>query len=323
MEYTNLGRSGLQVSRIALGSWLTYGSSVDGEGTDACVRAALDAGVIFIDTADVYARGEAERVLGGVLEGITRSTYVLASKAFWPMSDNPNDRGLSRKHLFESCHASLRRLKTDYLDLYQCHRYDPETPVEETVRAMGDLIAQGKVLYWGVSCWRAAQIKDACHLADKLGVPRPISNQPPYNLLHRDIEPEVVPASIEEGLSQVVFSPLAQGVLTGKYSGGTLPAGSRGADDHRNMFMLGHLSDTELLARVDEAVSLANDLGATPAQLALAWCLRLDNVASVIVGATRVSQVEDNVAAADLELDDDVLARLEELFPAPEPLPEL
>ncbi|MCP4869282.1 MAG: aldo/keto reductase [Proteobacteria bacterium] len=322
MQYTNLGHSGLQVSRIAIGSWLTYGSAVDGSGTDACIRAAMDAGVIFIDTADIYARGEAERVLGETLDGIQRSTYVLASKAFWPMSDNPNDKGLSRKHLFESCHASLRRLRTDYLDLYQCHRYDLHTPVEETVRAMGDLIAQGKVLYWGVSCWRAAQIKDACHFADALGVPRPISNQPPYSLLDREIEQEVIPTCEDEGLSQVVFSPLAQGILTGKYSGGTLPDGSRGADEQRNMFMRGHLSDTELLARVDEMVTIAGDLGTTPARLALAWNLRMANVASVIVGATRASQVEDNVVAVDLELSGDVIARLDELFPGPDELPE-
>ncbi len=322
MQYVNLGRSGLKVSRVALGSWLTYGSSVDGTGTGACVRAALDAGVIFIDTADVYARGEAETVLGGVLDGVKRSSYVLASKAFWPMSDDPNDQGLSRKHLFESCHASLRRLRTDYLDLYQCHRYDRHTPVAETVRAMGDLIAQGKVLYWGVSCWRASQIKDACHIADKLGVPRPISNQPPYNLVNRSIEQEVIPASIEEGLGQVVFSPLAQGLLTGKYSGGKLPAGSRGADEQRNVFMRGHLADAELLSRVDRMVAIAKELDTTPARLALAWCLRDDAVASVIVGATRTSQVEDNVAAANLELNEDVLSALDELFPGPEELPE-
>jgi len=322
MKYTNLGRSGLQVSRVAIGSWLTYGSSVDGGGTTDCIRAALDAGVIFIDTADIYAHGAAERVLGETLDGIKRSSYVLASKAFWPMTDNPNDRGLSRKHLFESCHASLTRLRTDYLDLYQCHRYDQDTPVDETVRAMGDLIAQGKILYWGVSCWRAAQIKDACHYADALGVPRPISNQPPYSLVNREIEQEVIPTCEEEGLSQVVFSPLAQGILTGKYSGGTLPKGSRGADEQRNAFMRGNLSDADLLARVDEMVTMAGDLGTTPACLALAWNLRLDNVASVIVGATRATQVEDNIAAVDLELPGDVVARLDELFPGPEELPE-
>ncbi|MCO4771457.1 MAG: aldo/keto reductase family protein [Deltaproteobacteria bacterium] len=315
MQYVNLGNSGLKVSRVAIGSWLTYGSSVDKSGTAACIRAALDLGVIFVDTADVYARGAAEEVLGEVLAGGRREDIVLASKAFWPMSDNPNDRGLSRKHLMESCHASLRRLRTDYLDLYQCHRFDPETPVMETVRAMGDLIAQGKVLYWGVSCWEGEQIAQACSLSDQLGVPRPISNQPPYSLLQRHIEAEVVPESRRLGLSQVVFSPLAQGVLTGKYSGGARPSGSRGADESRNVFMGDDLQD-DVLARVDTMVQIASDLGTTPARLALAWALRLDNVASVIVGATKVSQVEDNVAASELTLDDEVVSRLNELFPA-------
>ncbi len=315
MQYVNLGASGLLVSRVAIGSWLTYGSSVDREGTAACIRAALDRGVIFVDTADVYARGAAEEVLGDVLAPMKRRDIVLASKAFWPMSENPNDKGLSRKHLFESCHASLKRLRTDYLDLYQCHRFDPDTPVLETVRAMGDLIAQGKVLYWGVSCWTGEQITQACTLADQLGAPRPISNQPPYSLLERSIEEDVVPTSRRLGLSQVVFSPLSQGVLTGKYSGGSRPAGSRGADASRNVFMNSDL-EPSVLARVDEMVGLAGDMGTTPARLALAWALRLSNVASVIVGATRVSQVEDNVAAAELSIPEDVLARLEELFPA-------
>jgi len=315
MEYVNLGNSGLKVSTVALGSWLTYGSGVDRERTAACVRRALELGVIFIDTADIYAKGAAEEVLGEVLTTVKRSDIVLASKAFWPMSDNPNDKGLSRKHLFESIDGSLRRLRTDYLDLYQCHRFDPETPVAETVRAMGDLIAQGKVLYWGVSCWTAEQIAQACTLSDQLGVPRPISNQPPYSLLQRYIEAEVVPQSQRLGLSQVVFSPLAQGVLTGKYSGGARPAGSRGADESRNMFM-GDDLHPDVLRRVDEMVEIAHGLGTTPARLALAWALRHENVASVIVGATKVSQVEDNVAAAELSLDDEVVGRLNGLFPA-------
>jgi len=315
MEYVNLGNSGLKVSRVAIGSWLTYGSSVDKQGTAACIRAALDLGVIFVDTADIYALGAAEEVLGEVLASVRRRDVVLASKAYWPMSDNPNDRGLSRKHLFESVHDSLKRLRTDYLDLYQCHRFDADTPVAETVRAMGDLIAQGKVLYWGVSCWESHEIAEACTLADELGVPRPISNQPPYSLLQRTIEASVVPESRRLGLSQVVFSPLAQGVLTGKYSGGARPAGSRGADDARNRFMRGDL-EPDVLARVDQMVEMAGDLGTTPARLALAWALRLDNVASVIVGATKVSQVQDNVAASELQVPEDVLARLDALFPA-------
>ncbi len=322
MQYMNLGLSGLKVSRVAIGSWLTYGSSVHKEETGACIRAALDQGVILVDTADIYAKGAAESVLGEVLQGVRRQDVVLASKAFWPMSDNPNDRGLSRKHLFESVHASLGRLRTDYIDLYQCHRYDHDTPVDETVRAMGDLISQGKILYWGVSCWRAEQILDACRLADQLGVPRPISNQPPYSLLSRGIEQEVIPLCEREGVGQIVWSPLAQGVLTGKYSGGNRPSGTRGADEQRNMFMGDHLAD-EVLDRVDKMVEIAGDLGTTPARLALAWALRLDNVVSVIVGATRPDQVADNVAAAELSLEGDVLAALDALFPGPEDLPEM
>jgi len=314
MQYVNLGDSGLKVSRVSLGSWLTYGSSLDGGGAAPCVGAALDAGVNVLDTADIYNYGEAERVLGGILPSLNRQHLVVATKAFWPMSDDPNDRGLSRKHLLESCEGSLRRLGTDYIDLYQCHRYDPETPVHETVRAMGDLIGQGKVLYWGVSCWGAEHIADACQIADRLGVPRPISNQPQYNLLTRGIEAEIVPASEQWGLSQIVFSPLAQGALTGKYSGGQRPAGSRGADAQRNLFM-DRVLQPDVLARIDGMVALAAELATTPARLALAWCLRLPNVASVIVGATRPEQVQDNVAAAELTLPADAVETLEALFP--------
>ncbi|MEE2827579.1 MAG: aldo/keto reductase family protein [Myxococcota bacterium] len=322
MQYVSLGESGLKVSRVAIGSWLTYGSSVGRSGAESCIRSALDQGVILIDTADVYARGEAERLLGDILQEVRRSDYVLASKAFWPMSDNPNDQGLSRKHLFESVHASLQRLRTDYLDLYQCHRYDPNTPLQETVRAMGDLIAQGKILYWGVSCWRAAQIKDACHIADALGLPRPISNQPPYNLVTRDIEQEILPASEDEGLSQIVFCPLAQGALTGKYSGGVRPEGTRGADEERNMFME-RVLQSEVLDRIDRMATLASELGTTPAQLALAWCLRDESIASVIVGATRPEQVSENIGAVELQLSNETIEALDALFPGPDELPEV
>ncbi len=313
METTKLGHSGLSVSRVALGSWLTFGSSVDAETTGRCVEAALDAGINFIDTADVYARGEAESVLGAVLSGTRRKDLVIATKLYWPMSDNPNDKGLSRKHIVDSVHGSLQRLRSDYIDLYQCHRYDEETPLEETVRAMGDMITQGKILYWGVSCWTADQILDACRIADGLGAPRPISNQPPYNLLERSIEAEVIPTSDREGLSQVVFSPLAQGILTGKYTDG-VPPGSRGADEARNVWMRDHLHES-VQKRVQSLVALAGDLGTTAARLALAWCIRSRSVASVIVGATRPEQVEDNVGAAELQLDEASCERLDELFP--------
>ena len=315
MQYVNLGRSGLRVSRLSIGSWLTFGSSVDDSGTERCVRAALDGGVNVIDTADIYARGAAEESLGAFLPTLRRQSIVLATKLFWPMSDDPNDRGLSRKHVFESIDGSLRRLKTDYVDLYQCHRYDEATPIDETVRAMGDLIRMGKVLYWGVSCWSGEQIEAAVRTADLLGVPRPISNQPPYNLMTREIECDVIPKSREQGLSQIVFSPLAQGVLTGKYSGGVRPEGSRGADQERNTFMDRSL-DPDNLRRVDAMVTIAGDLKISPAQLALAWCLREPNVASVIFGATKVQQVEDNLEAANLRLSESVVEALEALFPA-------
>lgn len=316
MKFTRLGDSGLVVSRVSLGSWLTFGSSVDAAATGACVRRALELGINVIDTADVYAKGEAERVLGEILQPVLRSSYVLASKAFWPMSDDVNDRGLSRKHLVESAEKSLRRLRTDYLDLFQCHRWDPETPLVETVRAMGDLIRQGKILYWGVSCWSGEQITAACHTADRLGTPRPISNQPPYNLLDRGIETDVLPASLREGLSQIVFSPLAQGVLSGKYSGGSRPPGSRGADERRNMFMGGQLQP-ETLERVDRFSALAATMGTTPARLALAALLHRKGIASVIVGATKVSQIEENVGAVELELGPDVIQAIDGILPGP------
>ena len=231
MESRRLGRSGLRVSEVVLGSWLTFGSSVDEHATRACVRAALDAGIHTFDTADVYALGKAEEVLGRALEGIPRKDLVLATKVFWPTGKGPNDKGLSRKHVVETLHASLARLKTDYVDVYQCHRFDPDVPLEETVRAMEDLVRAGKTLYWGVSVWTGAQIAEAIRIARALGGEGPIVNQPEFSLLDRRIEAEVLPVSRREGVGQWVFSPLAQGVLTGKYSGGARPAGTRGADD--------------------------------------------------------------------------------------------
>jgi len=315
VEYRNLGRSGLRVSEIGFGSWLTLGSSVDAAATAELVERAWDLGINFFDSADAYAHGRAEEVLGRALRDIPRRHLVIATKAFFPMSERPNDRGLSRKHLFESVEASLRRLGTDYLDLHQCHRADPATPMEETVSAYEDLIRQGKVLYWGVSEWSAAQIVDACRTADARRAYRPVSNQPQYSILRRQIEREALPVSEREGLGQVVFSPLAQGVLTGKYSGGARPPGSRGADAERNQFMGRYLEEREL-SRVDELRPLAAALGLSLAQLALAWCLRQPGVASAIVGATRTSQLEDDCKASGLALPDDALARIDEIFPA-------
>jgi voltage-dependent potassium channel beta subunit len=318
MEYRNLGRSGLRVSEISLGSWLTFGSSVDTGATRSLVRRAYDLGINFFDTADVYAHGAAEESLREALAVIPRPYVVIATKAFFPMSDRPNDRGLSRKHLFESVEASLRRLGTDYLDLHQCHRSDPTTPIEETVQAYGDLIRQGKILYWGVSEWRAAEIVDACRAADQPSAGsayRPVSNQPQYSLLRRRLEREVMPVCEREGLGQVVWSPLAQGVLTGKYRPGERPTGTRAADKERSGFMEAFLRP-EVLARVDALHPIAKEAGLSVAQLALAWCLRRTNVSSVIVGATRVEQIEDNVRASGVRLPAELEARIEELFPA-------
>ena len=312
MKYRSLGRSGLKVSEVSLGSWLTLGSSVDREATREIVERAYDLGVNFFDTADVYAKGDAEEALGAALEGIPRRYVVIATKCFFPMSEAPNDRGLSRKHIVESVEGSLRRLGTDYLDLHQCHRPDPETAIEETVRAYEDLIRQGKVLYWGVSEWTSSDIVKACRTADERNAYRPVSNQPQYNLFRRSIEREHLEVCEREGVGQVVFSPLAQGVLTGKYSGGTIPSGTRAGDELRNQFMTDFL-EPKRVKQVDQIKPLADELGISLAQLALAWCLRKSNVSSVIVGATRVSQIEDNAKAAGVKLPQEIVARLDAL----------
>ena len=312
MRYVNLGQSGLKVSVVSLGSWLTFGRSVEDRTARECGELALEAGVNVIDTADVYNRGEAERVLGELLSGRERRNIVLATKVYFPMSDDVNDQGLSRKHITESIDASLSRLRTDYVDLYQCHRYDEDTPTEEVVRTMGDLIARGKILYWGVSMWPADRIAEACEIADDANVPRPISNQPVYNLLARRIEAEVIPVSLEYGLDQIVFSPLAQGVLTGKYSGGNVPPGSRAAGQDRSM--LEHYLKRDNLERVDRLAEIARSGGITVAQLALAWTLHQEGVASAIFGATTPDQVDENIGAADVALDDATLDAIEEIF---------
>jgi voltage-dependent potassium channel beta subunit len=317
MRTRALGRSGLQVSEIALGSWLTLGSRVDHSETARLLHQAFDLGVNFFDTADVYAQGEAEQAVGDALKSLPRHHVVLATKCFFPMSEHPNDRGLSRKHIFESVEGSLRRLRTEYIDLHQCHRPDETTPIEETVRAYEDLIRQGKVLYWGVSEWSAAKIEEACGMADFHGGYRPISNQPQYSIMRRQIEGGVLETSEREGLGQIVFSPLGQGALTGKYSGGQVPAQSRGNDPKRNLWMNDYLSP-DALARVDQLRPIADEIGISMAQLALAWCLRSPSVSSVIIGATRAEQLEENVKAAGVKLSEDVLARIDLLFPGPD-----
>jgi voltage-dependent potassium channel beta subunit len=318
MRYRKLGRSGLQVSEVSLGSWLTFGSSVDRQATREIVHRAYDLGINLFDTADAYAKGEGEEALGQALRAIPRRHLVIASKAFFPMSRHPNDRGLSRKHLFESVEASLQRLGIDYLDLHQCHRPDPSTPVEETVCAYQDLIRQGKLLYWGVSEWDAEQIVEACRIADARSAYRPISNQPQYSLLRRQIEGELLPVCEREGLGQLVFSPLAQGVLSGKYSGAARPPGTRAADEERNQFM-GAFLEVQTLERVEALRPVAAELGVSMPQLALAWCLRQPGVSSAIVGATRVSQLEENAKASELELSAEVEARIDQIAPATSP----
>jgi aryl-alcohol dehydrogenase-like predicted oxidoreductase len=315
MRYRRLGRSGLEVSEVALGSWLTIGSSVDQAVTDKIVRSAIDLGINLFDTADVYARGGAELALREALSGISRHHVVIATKAFFPMSDRPNDRGLSRKHLFESVEGSLRRLGTDYLDLHQCHRPDPHTPVEETVGAYEDLVRQGKVLYWGVSEWSGEEIEGACRVADARRGYRPTSSQPQYSILRRGIEREVLPVCMREGLGQIVWSPLAQGVLTGKYRDGRRPEGTRAVDPARGVFMRDLLRD-DVIERVQKLAPLAADLGISLAQLSLAWCLRERAVTSVIVGVTRAAQLEENARASEIDLPPEALQQIDVLFPA-------
>jgi voltage-dependent potassium channel beta subunit len=314
VEYRRLGHSGLKVSAVGLGTWLNFGNHLGDREAKGLVRRALEGGVNLIDTADVYADGKAEEQLGKALEGVRRESYVLATKAFFPMGPGPNDKGLSRKHLFESAHASLRRLRTDYVDLFQCHRHDPETPVEETVRAFDDLIRQGKVHYWGVSLWTAMQIEEAAAAAKELGAAAPVSNQPPYSLLHREIEAEVVPMCRRFGLGILPFSPLAQGVLTGKYLEGTRPAGSRAADPRRNQFMQKYLTEQQL-RRVSQMRDLARAAGMPMARLALAWVLGNPIVSGVLVGVTTEAQLAENLAAAGTKLDDGLKAELNRLFP--------
>jgi len=312
MNYRHLGKYGIMVSEIGLGSWLTYGGATENETATLCIEKAYDLGINFYDTANVYARGLSEEVVGKALRSYPRSSYVLATKVFFPMGDGPNDRGLSRKHLFEQCHESLKRLGVDYIDLYQCHRYDSETPLEETLTALDDLARQGKILYAGVSEWNAAQIGHAVDLVRDRGFHPIVSNQPYYNMLGRGIESEVLPLCEREGIGQVVFSPLAQGVLTGKYKPGSpLPEGSRAADPAQNMFMNGGKLDEQMLTNVQKLLPIADEAGLTMSQLALAWCLRQKNVSSVIVGASKPAQIEVNALASGKLLDGDILAAID------------
>ncbi len=321
MEFRRLGRSGLKVSEISYGNWLTHGSQVEAEQATACVREALEVGITTFDTADVYAGTKAESVLGEALKGVKRESYELFTKVYWPTGKGVNERGLSRKHILESCDASLRRLQVDHVDLLQAHRFDYETPLEETLRAFDDLVRAGKVMYLGVSEWKATEIEQAMRIAESMGLDKVVSNQPQYSALWRVIESEVVPLSEKEGLSQVVWSPIAQGVLTGKYlPGQPVPEGSRATDATGQGFIKGFLRD-EVLTKVQELKPLAEQAGLSMAQLAVGWVLCNPNVASAIVGASRPEQVRDNAAATALPADlkravDEVLAGVVESDPA-------
>jgi len=314
MEYRHLGRSGLKISQIAYGNWVTHGSQVEEEAARACVAAALDEGITTFDTADVYAGTRAEEVLGRALHGVRRESLEIFSKLYWPVGPGANDRGLSRKHIMESVHGSLRRLRTDYLDLYQAHRYDHETPLEETLRAFEDLVRQGKVLYVGVSEWRSEEIAAALRIAGEMGFDRIVSNQPQYSMLWRVIEAEVLPLCEKEGIGQIVFSPIAQGVLTGKYlPGSAAPAGSRATDAGGSRFIKGYLTD-DILSRVQQLKPLADEAGLSMAQLAIAWTLQNPGVSAAIVGATRPEQVRDNTGASGVHLDPALMARIDDVL---------
>ncbi len=312
MRYRHLGRSGLKVSEISLGSWLTYGGYVGDEAAIACIRRAYELGVNLFDTANVYRRGAAEQLVGRTLADYPREELVVATKVYFPMGEGPNDSGLSRKHVMEQCHASLRRLGMDYIDLYQCHRPDSDTPVEETLRVLDDLVTQGKVLYVAVSEWSAEQLEEARGIQADLGFDPLVSNQPQYSMLVRTIERDVIPVSEQLGIGQLVWSPLAQGILTGKYMpGDEPPKGSRAASPKEQGFMR-RLMDDRVLEAVQRLRPVAEGLGLTMAQLAVAWVLRQESVSSAIVGASRPEQVDENVAASGVELSGEALGAIDD-----------
>jgi aryl-alcohol dehydrogenase-like predicted oxidoreductase len=315
MEFRHLGRSGMQISEITYGNWLTHGSQVENDVATQCVRAALDNGITTFDTADVYANGKAEEVLGAALKGERRESLEIFTKVYFPVGPDPkgkNDTGLSRKHIMEGINGSLRRLQTDYVDLYQAHRYDHATPLEETMQAFADVVRAGKALYIGVSEWTADQLREAHALAVDLGVSL-VSSQPQYSMLWRVIEGEVVPASEELGIGQIVWSPIAQGVLSGKYKpGAPLPEGSRATDDKGGATMISRWLNDTVLERVQRLTPVAGDLGLTMSQLAVAWVLQNDNVSAALVGASRPEQVAENVKAAGVRIPADAMKAIDE-----------
>ncbi len=315
MEFRYLGNSGLKISEITYGNWLTHGSQVENEVATQCVHAALDVGITSFDTADVYANTRAESVLGDALTGQRRESLEIFTKVYWPTGPGGhNDSGLSRKHIMESINGSLRRLQTDYVDLYQAHRYDTETPLEETMQAFADIVRQGKALYIGVSEWTAGQIRAGHALATELGIGL-ISSQPQYSMLWRVIEDDVVPASRELGIGQIVWSPVAQGVLTGKYKPGQAPpAGSRATDAKGGADMISRFMNDDVLARVQKLQPIADELELSMAQLAVAWVLQNDNVSAALVGASRPEQVRENVKAAGVKIPHAVLQQIDEVL---------
>ncbi len=315
VDYRYLGNSGLKVSEITYGNWLTHGSQIENDAATTCVRAALDAGISTFDTADVYANTKAETVLGEALKGERRESLEIFTKVYWPTGPGgKNDVGLSRKHIMESINGSLTRLQTDYVDLYQAHRYDTETPLEETMQAFADVVRQGKALYIGVSEWTADQIREGVRLSRELGF-QLVSNQPQYSMLWRVIEGEVVPTSKELGVSQIVWSPVAQGVLTGKYQPGQKPPeGSRATDEKGGADMIQRFMKDDVLTRVQGLKPVADELGLTQAQLAVAWVLQNENVAAALIGASRPEQVTENVAAAGVTIAPELMTRIDEIL---------
>ena len=312
MEYRRLGSTGMYVSEISYGNWITHGSQVESEAAIKCVREALSQGITTFDTADVYANTKAEVVLAKALKGVRRESYELFTKVYWPTGPGKNDRGLSRKHIMESCHASLKRLKTDHIDLYQLHRFDFETPLEESLSALDDLVRQGKVMYVGFSEWTAEQIARGLKIQDERGYNRFVSSQPQYSALWRVIEAEVVPLSQREGIGQIVWSPMAQGVLTGKYlPGKKAPAGSRATDKKSGAAMISRWMKDDVLEAVQLLKPIAQSVDLSMSQLALAWVLQNPSVSSAIMGATKPAQIKDNVKASGVKLPAEVMKAID------------
>ncbi|WP_375497121.1 aldo/keto reductase family protein [uncultured Nostoc sp.] len=315
MEYRQLGKHGIRVSEICLGSWLTYGGATAEDTARQCIEQAYNLGINFFDTANVYAGGEAEKIVGNVLRQYPRESYVLATKVYFPMGNGPNDRGLSRKHILEQCDASLKRLGLDYIDLYQAHRYDQTVPLAETLMAFDHLVKQGKILYYGVSEWSAGQLAHATDLTRLANLAPIASDQPRYNMLDRTIEKEVLPVCRREGIGIINYSPLAQGLLTGKYKPGqSLPQGSRASDPKQNMFLNNGELDQQQLLKVQRLLPIAEQEGLSLSQLALTWCLRNPEISSVIIGASKPAQVQENVSASGKQLSRATIQHVEEVL---------